>query len=245
MKLKLIRKQRRQWLLILLLAATAGCSDLSRIATQFPQAPGATGLDGSTIVAGLREALQIGTTRTTEATGRVDGFLGNALIRIALPDSYQRIADAMRRVNLGSQVDELEVAMNRAAEKAAGEARTVFWDTIRAMTITDGLRILQGGDMAATEYFRGKTSATLQSRFQPIVQAKMQEVGLYRLHNDLANAYLSLPFSRKEHLVDLDQYVTDRALRGLFTVLGQEEQRIRQDPAARTTELLRRVFGSR
>ena len=231
--------------LVLLMVSLVGCADLDRVARGVVQPPAAGSLNESTVIAGLREALRIGSTRTTEATGRVDGFLGNALIRIALPEGYQAMANGLRRVGLGSRVDELEVAMNRAAEQSAGEARDVLWDAIQSMTIADGFHILQGGDTAATEYFRGRTSATLKQRFQPVVQAKMEQVGLYRLHKDFSDAYLSLPFSRPEQVVNLDEYVADRALQGLFTVLGQEEQRIRRDPAARTTELLKQVFGAR
>ncbi len=198
-------------------------------------------LDESTVVAGLKEALRVGTERTVASTSRPDGYLGNSLIRIPLPENLDRMSSALRAIGFASQVDALEVAMNRAAEQAAGEAKTVFWDSVRAMSIADAFAILNGGETAATDYFRAETSAPLLARFQPIVREKMGAVGLYNLYNDLAGRYAQLPFVTQPAL-DLDEYVSSRALDGLFTVLASEETKIRQDPAARTTALLRRVF---
>lgn len=202
-----------------------------------------TGLDESTIVAGLKDALRVGTERSVTSTSALDGYLGNALIRIAMPEELDATARGLRSVGLGAQVDELEVAMNRAAEQAAGEATGIFVDAITAMSFADARAILSGPDDAATRYFEQKTSDTLRARFAPIVDASMQKVGLARLYEDLIGRVRRLPLVPTPDL-DLDAYVTDRALSGLFTVLGEEEARIREDPAARSTELLRRVFSS-
>jgi len=199
-------------------------------------------LDEGTVTAGLKEALRIGTTRAVGVTSRMDGYLANALIRIMLPDQLQPMTRTLRNIGLGSEVDALETAMNRSAEKAAGEAREIFWDAISRMTLADAFSILKGKDTGATDYLREHTGERLRSRFQPIVMAKMSEVGLSRIYEDLANRYNTLPFVTKP-AIDLNVYVTDGALDGLFTILGEEEKRIREDPAARTTELLRRVFG--
>jgi len=201
-------------------------------------------LDESTVIAGIKEALRIGTQNTVLSTSQLDGYYGNELIRIFLPPQLESISSALRRVGLGSQVDELEVGMNRAAELAAAEARDVFWDAINSMTVSDAFGILNGDDTAATDYFRNRTYTVLQARFHPIVQQKIEEIGLSRIYGQIADAYNSLPLTEAPRLVDLDEYVTDRALAGLFTVLAQEEQKIRQDPLARTTDLLRRVFGN-
>ena len=176
-------------------------------------------------------------------TSAVDGFLGSDRIRIRLPESLDPMAGALRAVGFGSSVDELEVAMNRAAEHAAGEATDVFLGAISRMTISDARGILDGGDTAATEYFRRNTSDALRSRFQPIVTEKVQEVGLAQLYDQLVTRYRALPIPKRD-APELDGYVTERALDGLFTVLGQEEQRIRTDPSARVTQLLQTVFGS-
>ena len=185
----------------------------------------------------------MGTERTVATTSSPDGYLGNALIRIALPEQFDTAASTLRSAGLGSYVDDLETGMNRAAELAAAEATDVFWTAIKQMTLADGFAILNGADTAATDYFHGKTSASLRSRFEPIVAGSMQEVGVARLYDQAIDMYNRIPLVEKPEMVDLQDYVTDRALSGLFTVLGQEEQKIRRDPVARTTELLQRVFG--
>lgn len=232
-----------------LVCALAGCAD-PRVGSVLDEVlRSATGSgsggapDRATIAAGLREALRVGSERAVAATSRRDGFLGNALIRIAVPDELDSAATALRRVGLGSQVDALEVSMNRAAEQASGEAFDVFAGAIRGMTLEDVVGVWRGGDTAATAYFREHTQDALRARFEPIVATSMQRVGLARLYGDLVARVRALPLVEAPTL-DLEDYVTDRTLDGLFTVLGQEETRIRQDPAARTTELLREVFGS-
>lgn len=235
----------RMLLALAAVGAIAGCTTLQRdmAGVLGGDAAGSGALDEPTVVAGLKEALRVGTRNTVQTTSRVDGFLGNQLIRIVVPEQLASAASTLRQLGLGDQVEQLETGMNRAAELAAGEARDVFWNAITGMTIADAWGILHGGDSAATDYFRERTQASLQARFHPIVVQKIQEVGVSRVYGRIADAYNSLPVSGTQRLVDLDEYVTDRALAGLFTVLATEEQRIRQDPLARTTELLRRVFG--
>lgn len=201
-------------------------------------------LDDATIISGLREALQVGTQRASASVSRPDGFFANARIRIPLPPELESPARTLRSVGLGDQVDEFELAMNRAAEAAAGEAVDIFWNAIRGMTIADARGILDGPDTAATAFFRGATEAQLEARFAPIVDEKMTALGTVRVYDRLIAAYAAIPLTTKP-VFDPRAYVTDRALDGLFTVLGDEEKRIRHDPAARTTELLQRVFGSR
>ncbi len=207
-------------------------------------ASGEDGLGEDDVIAGLREALRIGTENTVGSTSRLDGYLGNELIRIAMPEELEPIASTLRAAGLGAYVDELETGMNRAAELAASEAREVFWDAIMSMSIQDAFGILEGGDTAATEYFRERTWSEIKGRFHPIIEGKMDEIGLSRLYSRFSDAYYSIPLTGTPALVDLDEYVTDRALDGLFTMLALEERKIREDPAARTTDLLRRVFGS-
>ncbi len=199
-------------------------------------------LDEATVARGLREALSIGSRRAIERAGRLDGYLANELIRIRLPEELEKMADALRKIGFRQPVDELEVAMNRAAEQAAGEALDIFVAAIGDMTIADAFGILRGGDTAATDYLRGRTSETLRRRFEPIIAAKMEKVGLYRTYGALAEVYNGLPFTNRP-AVDLESYLTGKALGGLFTTLAEEETRIREDPVARTTELLRKVFS--
>lgn len=226
----------------LLLAVAPACTSSVGIPT-LDQVLQQTASGDGTVVAGLKEALEVGTRNAVEQTSAQDGFLGNDRIRIPLPDTLETMAQGLRVVGLGAQVDELDVAMNRAAEQAAGEAADVFWKGIQQMSFSDAQAILTGDDTAATDYFERTTRDDLRSRFQPIVDAKMDEVGAVRSYDGLVAQYTALPFTEKPSL-DLRGYVTEGALDGLFTVLGEQERMIRTDPAARTTALLREVFGS-
>ena len=194
------------------------------------------------MAAGLKEALKVGTQRTVDTTSIVDGYLGNTLIRIAMPEEFHTMTSTLNRVGLGRYVEEMEIAMNRAAEQASTEAREVFWQAISDMTLRDAYGILKGSDTAATDYFRSRTTKKLQRRYLPIVRDKMKKVGLYNAYNRAVEHYTAIPFVEQPEL-DLDVYVTDRALSGLFTILAKEERKIRKNPAARTTELLKRVFS--
>jgi hypothetical protein len=231
----------RRILLIAVLLAVLACAGGGGVGELLSRA-GGPGLGDDTIVAGLKEALQVGTSSAVSRTSKVDGYFGNSLIRIGLPDSLDTMAKGLRAIGFGAKVDELELAMNRAAESAAGEATDVFWGSIQQMSFADARAILSGGDTAATEYFDRTSRDELRGRFQPIVSEKMGQVGLARLYDDLVDRYTALPFTREPPL-DMSGYVTEKSLDGLFTVLGEEERRIRANPAARTTELLRRVFG--
>ena len=192
--------------------------------------------------AGLKEALQIATERAVSSTSRAGGFLDNPKIHIGLPGSLGKMASGLRAVGMGAQVDELEVAMNRAAEKATSEATPVFVDAIKAMSFQDASAIVTGGDTAATDYFEKTTSESLRTRFRPIVEQAMQKVGVAQQYEQLVARYKSVPFASAPQL-DLTSYVTDKTLAGLFTVVGEEEKQIRTNPAARATDLLKQVFG--
>jgi hypothetical protein len=204
-------------------------------------ASNAGALDSATIADGLREALKVGSERAVGNVSKTDGFLSNKLIRIAMPKELEKMASTLRKVGFASQVDEMETSMNRAAEKASAEATAIFWDAVKGLTIDDAKRVLDGGKHAATQLLRERTSPQLTSAIRPIVGQKMNEVGLSRLYGDLAQRYDALPLGQKPAL-DLEEYVTGKTLDGLFTVLATEEERIRADPVARTTELLQRVF---
>ena len=199
-------------------------------------------LDEATVADGLREALEVATDRSVGQVSSVDGFLGDAMLRIVVPKKFETVASSLRKIGLGSEVDAFETSMNRAAERASAEVRPVFWNEIRQLSIADAFGILNGGEEAATQYFRGRTEDELRARFTPIVQEKMEEVGLYRIYGELAARYNAIPLVNSPAM-DLDSYVVDGTLDGLFLVLGQEEAKIRKDPAAQTTALLKRVFG--
>jgi len=200
-------------------------------------------LDDATIAKGLKEALAVGTERAVTAVSKPDGFFGNQLIKILMPEKIQNVANLLGKMGFQSQVDEFVLSMNTAAEKAAPKAASYFADAIREMTIADARKILQGGNTAATEYLRQKTGTKIQNSFKPAVTKSLNEVGATRSYNQLMETYATVPFAPRESL-DLDTYVTGKAVDGLFLMLGVEEKKIRTDPAARATELLKNVFGS-
>lgn len=204
---------------------------------------GSTGLTDVKIGSGLQEALKIGTGNAVAQTGTVDGFLANQAIKILMPKSLQTIEKPLRLIGYGPQIDEFVVGMNRAAEKAVPFAKDIFWDAIGQMTFDDARKILNGSDTAATEYFKAKTSKKLQAAFRPSVESVMNEVGVNRQYNELVGRYQNVPFA-KSITFDVNQYVTEKATDGLFYVVGQEEKKIRTNPAARVTDLLKDVFGS-
>lgn len=209
--------------------------------------PGISGnvADDAQVVSGLKEALSIGTANAVADTSKVDGYFANQAIRILMPEKVRKVADVLGRVGYQREVDDFVLSMNRAAEKAAPRAKAHFVDAIREMTFEDARKILGGGDTAATEYFRGKTQKKLYDEFRPAVSASMDNVGVTRSYKKMVGKYSALPLAGRTESVDLDHYVTTKALDGLFYMLGQEEKKIRTDPAARVTDLLKTVFGGK
>ncbi|MDD5206137.1 MAG: DUF4197 domain-containing protein, partial [Desulfobacterales bacterium] len=197
--------------------------------------------DQNTTISGLKEALSIGTRNAVGSVSKMDGYYGNALIRILLPEKLQKVADVIGKLGYQQQVDQLVLAMNRAAETAAPKAVPLFTQAIKEMSFDDARRILQGGETAATDFFKGKTSKKLYDQFKPVVTSSMNKVGVAKAYKDMVTPYQSLPFASKESM-DLDHYVTNKALDGLFTMVGEEEKKIRTNPAARVTDLLKKVF---
>ncbi|MDA8156084.1 MAG: DUF4197 domain-containing protein [Actinomycetota bacterium] len=198
--------------------------------------------DDSTIAAGLQQALSIGAKNAVRGVSRKDGYFANLEIKILMPGKIRRVADVLVDIGFQKPVDDFVLSMNRAAEKAAPDALPIFADAIKQMTFADAKNILDGGDTAATEYFQRKTRDRLYNEFKPIISASMDRVGCTRSYKIMIGKYEAMPFMGKKSF-DLDDYVTNKALDGLFYELGQEEKKIRTDPAARVTDLLRLVFG--
>lgn len=196
------------------------------------------------IAAGLKEALTVSTRRAVASTGRVDGFLKNAAIKILLPDKLRSVGKGMRLMGMGQQVDSLEVGMNRAAEQAAPAARQIFVDAVTKMTISDARHILSGGDTAATDYFKSTSTDQLTTAFSPIVHRAMENVGVIKQYNQLMQNPMAARLAENQDF-SLDKYVVGKTMDGLFYVMGEEERKIRQDPAAQTTALLREIFGKK
>ena len=198
--------------------------------------------DEKTDAAGIKEALAVGTERAVNGLAKVNGYFGNEAVKILMPSSIQKVADVARMAGYQKQVDEFILSMNRAAEAAVPLAASYFGDAIRDMTLEDVRGILTGGDTAATDFFKRKTRDKLYGAFKPIVSEKVDEVGATRAYKDMMGRYESMPLMGGQSL-DLDDYVTDKSLDGLFYMVGQEEKKIRTNPAARTTDLLKTVFG--
>lgn len=202
---------------------------------------GSSGSSQSEIVNGLKEALQIGTGNTVSALSKVDGYYKNPKLKISLPESLRNFEKILRATGFGEQLDEFELSMNRAAEKAAPEAADLFVAAIKEMTFSDASKILNGAENEATVYFQNKTTDKLQALFKPIVQQSMEKVGVTQSYKSVTNQVQTIPFA-SNYLVDLDSYVTEKSIEGLFVRLAEEEAKIRTDPAARVTDLLKKVF---
>lgn len=198
-------------------------------------------LGNDKIISGLKQALQVGTDNAVKSTGKTDGYFLNESIKILMPEKLRTLEKGLRLAGYGSQADEFVLAMNRAAESAAPFAKDIFLEAIYEMSIEDARGILSGGDTAATSYFRDKTYNRLSEAFHPVVEKAMGEAGVYRQYNQIIKRVDNIPFLNTASL-DIEDYVVSEALDGLFYVLGEEERKIRKDPAARVTRLLQEVF---
>ncbi len=194
-------------------------------------------------LAGLRAALEKGSQAAVATLGRADGFLGDPQVKIPLPESLARAEKLARRIGLGSHADELVVAMNRAAEAAVPEARKLLVDAVKKMTVEDAKAILAGGETAGTEYFRRATHGELHGRFLPIVKTATAKVGVAQKYKEFAKPAVAFGLLKTEH-ADLDEYVTQKALDGLYFMVGEEEKKIRRDPVGSASSIIRKVFGA-
>ena len=214
--------------------------DKSKSASTGAQA--GTAPDKDTVAAGLKEALTIGSQNAVKAGAQADGFFKNPAIKIPLPEKVQKVEKPLRKIGLSKQVDEFILTMNRAAEKAAPQAKDIFVGAVKEMTIVDAITILKGGDTAATDYMRSKTYDRLYGAFKPTVTKAVMDVGVTKSYQQLVDKGKKSRLIKDESL-DLDHHVTSKALDGLFYLLGQEEKKIRKDPVAQVTDLLKKVFG--
>jgi len=200
------------------------------------------GLSDAKIGSGLKEALKVGTENTVNVTGKTDGYFLNQAIKILMPEKLQTLEKGLRMAGYGRDIDEFVLSMNRSAEQAAPYAKQIFWDAIGEMTFEDARRILSGNETAATQYFKGKTTDKLTAAFQPVVEKSMNEVGVTKQYNELVGRYQTIPFVKSQSF-DINRYVVTKALDELFFILGEEERKIRTNPAARVTDLLKEVFA--
>jgi len=194
------------------------------------------------VAQGLKEALTNGASKGSDLVSQVDGYFKNPEIKIPFPPEVKHVEDKLRQIGMGSQVDKFVMTLNRGAEDAAKQAKPIFVDAIKAMTIQDAWSILRGQQDAATQYLRKTTTDQLKVKFKPVIQASLNKVNATKYYSELIGEYNKLPFVQKVN-PNLDDYTTDRATEGLFIMIAKEEKNIRQDPLARTSDLLKKVFS--
>lgn len=202
-----------------------------------------SGLSSAEIAEGLKEALTKGISKGSDIVSQMDGYFKNPEIKLPFPPEAKKAEERLRQMGMGAEVDKFILTLNRAAEDAATEAKPIFVTAIKSMTIQDAAGILRGEQDAATQYLKRTTSPALKDKFKPVIQNSLAKVNATKYYADLINTYNKLPLVQKMN-PNLDEYATDKAIEGLFIMIAKEEKNIRANPGARTSELLRKVFGS-
>jgi hypothetical protein len=223
---------------ILLSVSLLSCAELGNLAGAIP-----TSITEAEAAQGIREALDQGVGRGISLLNKEDGFFGSQAYKLFLPAEAQRIENTLRQLGMGSMVDRAILQINRAAEDAVGAARPIFLDAIRGITITDAINIIKGSNNAATQYFRQRTTDRLIAAFSPIIKSSLDKFSATKYYGDVVNTYNNFPTTLNKLNPDLPSYVVGKAVDALFDQIGQEEANIRANPVARTTEILKKVFG--
>jgi hypothetical protein len=231
-----------QWILALILTGCTSAQINQAIDGVNKTIGGEKPLTTAEVAEGLKEALVKGISTGSDLVSVADGYFKNPEIKIPFPPEVKKVEDAMRKIGLGSQVDKFVMTLNRGAEDAAKEAKPIFIAAIKSMTIQDAWSILRGEENAATEYLKRTTSALLKEKFKPVIQNSLSKVNATKYYGEIVSRYNQIPLVEKVN-PNLDDYATDKAIEGLFVMIAKEEKNIRQDPVARTTELLKKVFG--
>ena len=210
--------------------------------TAVSSAEAASSLSNDDIIKGLKEALTVGSNNAGESASKLDGFYRNEKINIPFPPEINNVKTSVENMGLKPQVTKFVETLNRAAEEAAKEAAPIFVNAITTMNISDGMNILNGGDKAATTFLEDKTTPELKTKFEPIVKKAIEKVQLTKYWNPVVSNYNKVPFVKKVN-PDLEAYVLERAISGMFTLVAEEEAKIRNNPAARVSDILKKVFG--
>ncbi len=219
-----------------------GCAEMNSVLNDINTTTGSNPLTNSEVVSGLKEALTVGTNNSTALTSKLDGYYKNPEIFIPFPPEVIKVKEKVEALGMKKQVDEFVMTMNRAAETASKEAAPIFINAITSMSIADGFAILKGNDNAATMYLKDKTSGQLRVKFNPVVKNAIDEVQVTKYWNPVINTYNKIPFIEKKN-ANLEDYITTKAMDGLFHMIEKEEKKIRKDPIARVSSILKRVFG--
>ena len=230
---------KRIFTVILFSSLFYGCDVIKQLPQQFPQMTGVTEAEAGE---GIKEALGQGLVGAVLKLNKEDGFFKDAFYKILVPDDAKKVENTLRDIGLGSMVDKAILQINRGAEDAAGYAKPIFVNAIKSMTIQDAIGLVRNGDTSATHFFREKTTAQLVAAFTPIIKSSLDKVNATRYYSDMVNKYNSIPLVKKIN-PDLTGYVTMKATNALFDLVAQEERNIRNNFAARTTDLLKKVFG--
>jgi hypothetical protein len=230
--------------LILLSVVLFGCStaQINQALSDFGKSPNEVPPTTSEVAEGLKEALIRGVSTGTEQLSKTNGYLDNPEIRIPFPPDVKRVEERLRQLGLGNEVDKFITTLNHGAEDAALQAKPIFYNAIQSLTIEDAWNILKGQPDAATQYLKKTTSTELRAKFKPVIQTSLSKVNATRYYGDLVNTYNRIPTVEKVN-PNLDDYATDLAMQGLFTMIAKEEMKIRRDPMARTTDIMKRVFS--
>ena len=216
---------------------------IAGLALGWPALAGLESITNQDATTGLREALVKGSQVAVEALGKQDGFFGNGKVKIPLPESAQKVEKVMRQFGMGKQADELILTLNRAAEAAMPEAKVLLVDAVKKISVQDAKGILTGGQDSATQYFKRTSSDQLRAKFLPIVKKATEKVKLAQKYDEYAEKGVKFGLVKKED-ANLDNYVTQKALDGLFVMVAEEEARIRKNPAEAATSILKKVFGA-
>jgi Protein of unknown function (DUF4197) len=232
------------FLSLLCLAGQAGIAQINFKKLKDKLTEGSGTVSTEEVAQGLKEALTNGVSKGSDLVSQMDGYFKNPEIKIPFPPEVKRVEDRLRQIGMGSEVDKFVLSLNRAAEDAAKEAKNVFISAVRQMTIQDAWSILRGQQDAATQYLKRTTSVELKGKFKPIIQNSLNKVNATRYYSDLVTAYNKIPLVQKVN-PNLDDYATDKASDGLFVMIAKEEKNIRENPLARTTDLLKKVFNAK
>ena len=231
-------------ILIILFSNAEAFPQLGKLLDKAKKAVGGSQpLTAEEVAQGLKEALTNGISKGADLTSKTDGYFKNPEIKIPFPPDVKKVEDRLRQMAMGGQVDKFVLSLNRGAEDAAKEAKPIFVAAIKQMTIDDAFSILKGEPDAATQFLKRTTTAQLKEKFKPVVQKSLDKVSATQYYGDLVGTYNKIPLVQKVN-PDLNEYATDLAIQGLFIMIAKEEKNIRQDPLARTSDLLKKVFGS-
>jgi hypothetical protein len=235
------KKMMKKYIIVLLAAfSVSACAELQQVVNQLPQDN--TVISNTDIAAGLKQALDLGIEKQVSKLTETDGFYKNDLVKILLPEDLQKVDKALRDIGLSSLADEGLKMLNRAAEDAVKEATPIFINAVKEMTFTDAKNILLGNDDEATKYLTNKTQTDLYNKFNPVIKNSFSKVGADQIWNNLITKYNSIPFTSNVN-PDLTDYVTNEALKGVYTMISVEEKAIRTNFESRTTNLLKKVFA--